>query len=308
MKMTITVGVPASGKTTWAERQDAVNINRDDIRQRLFGPFKWGEYKFTNANENDVTVEQKQMLVNAAKAGRDVIISDTNLKKDFRDQWIRVGVSLGYEVEVKLFHISPAEALRRDSDREMSVGPEVMAKMFTTYYKECKHLILDWYKTELQRIWFTGDVGNKSSYIIVDVDGTVADMKSCGRSPFDWHRVGEDLPRLNVIKTVQLWADSRQDLNVIFLSGRDGICFDSTKSWLNRYYAPNLGRHPRHFDLKMRKAGDNRPDWIVKLEILHSIAERRGKPPVLCFDDRDQVVEAFHHVGLEVFQVAPGNF
>ncbi|CAL9992741.1 polynucleotide kinase [Vibrio phage D484] len=45
MKVIVTVGVPASGKTTWAEqfcaKTGAVNVNRDDARQELFGPFKW---------------------------------------------------------------------------------------------------------------------------------------------------------------------------------------------------------------------------------------------------------------------------
>ena len=39
--------------------------------------------------------------------------------------------------------------------------------------------------------------------VIVDIDGTLA-LRTGDRSPFDWHRVGEDTPNPPVIELVQL--------------------------------------------------------------------------------------------------------
>ena len=52
MKLIMTVGISASGKTTWAETQKhcMVNINRDDIRFNIVQPGSdWSTYKFSES-------------------------------------------------------------------------------------------------------------------------------------------------------------------------------------------------------------------------------------------------------------------
>lgn len=93
--------------------------------------------------------------------------------------------------------------------------------------------------------------------IIVDIDGTVADKGE--RGPFEWHRVGEDTPKHDVIEVVgRLVRSSTPPPIVIFLSGRDEECWLATWDWLRRHV-------PFPFDtLRMRPHKDYRKDSIVK--------------------------------------------
>lgn len=137
--------------------------------------------------------------------------------------------------------------------------------------------------------------------IIVDVDGTVA-LRN-GREPFDWSRVGEDLPNLPVIEVIQaMWAhhgNHRDGLEIIFMSGRPEECRRQTELWLEANVS-------LPFQLHMRSDGDFRPDWIVKDELF---APLRGKYHFLsAWDDRDQMVRYWRKLGLQCFQVSEGNY
>jgi hypothetical protein len=60
-------------------------------------------------------------------------------------------------------------------------------------------------------------------------------------------------------------------------------------------------------ELFMRKAGDYRPDDIVKEEILDQMLAD-GWFPIMVFDDRDRVVAMWRRRGFRCFQVAEGHF
>lgn len=305
-KMTITVGVPASGKTTWAVEQSGKNLNRDDIRQLLFGPFRWGEYAFTKEKEQKVTDTQIELIQAAAKEGRDVIISDTNINPETRKRLESIGKSLGYEIEYRLFHVTKAEAIRRDAKREMSVGESVLNNMYQSYVTNCRDMIVGYFGEEIQFNMFN-NMGIGRNTVIVDVDGTVADMQRGfpgARRAYDWRHVGEDQPRPNVILMVQLLQKS--GMNIVFVSGRDCVCYSETWDWLKKHVGGVFG-------LVMREHNDMRPDWLVKLEIIKKLTDPRsvgGEALVVKFmiDDRNQVVDTMREIGMEVFQVAPGNF
>ena len=55
--------------------------------------------------------------------------------------------------------------------------------------------------------------------------------------------------------------------------------------------------------LKMRKDGDRRPDYVIKMEFIDP-----EEPPDIIFEDRSTVVQAYRERGLTVFQVAEGDF
>lgn len=138
MKAIITVGISGSGKTTWAEQQEGfININRDDIRFDYFcgGVRDWKLYNFKK-NEKHVTETQKALIEAAAKIEADIIISDTNLKKDRNNQLKQKLESLGYEVEFKFFPCPLPEAILRDDGRSARVGPDVITMQYETLQKE----------------------------------------------------------------------------------------------------------------------------------------------------------------------------
>jgi len=137
--------------------------------------------------------------------------------------------------------------------------------------------------------------------IIVDVDGTVALRGD--REPYDWSRVGEDLPNQPVIEVIRnLWCYGIYrgvPVQVIFMSGRPEECRTQTELWLEA----NVGLP---FQLHMRSDGDFRLDWIVKDELF---APLRDKYHFLsAWDDRDQMARYWRKMGLQCFQVSEGNF
>jgi hypothetical protein len=145
---------------------------------------------------------------------------------------------------------------------------------------------------------------NAYSCVVVDVDGTVAEMGD--RSPYDWEKVGSDKPKRNVINMVRALYFSGKE--IVFLTGRDGCCYDITKKWLeeNVMYKGKEGMTPI-FKLFSRTADDNRPDCDIKEELLikHILPTHDVD---FCIDDRKQMVDHYRALGLECWQVDAGRF
>ncbi len=141
-------------------------------------------------------------------------------------------------------------------------------------------------------------MGYKENAIIVDVDGTLADMRGI-RKPFEWDKVLQDKPHQDVIDLVKDLA-SLKKYKIIITTGRDGICEQDTVTWLRKYKV-------EFDDFYIRGIGDFRKDNIIKSEIyMDYIRPKYNVEFVL--DDRDQVVDMWRSLGLRVLQVAPGNF
>lgn len=135
--------------------------------------------------------------------------------------------------------------------------------------------------------------------IICDLDGTLALMNN--RGPFEWSKVGEDDINTTINALLHRYKhDEEVPLDIILVSGRDGVCRKETEEWLDV--------HCVDYDLLfMRPEGDKRKDLIVKREIFEN--EIKNKYNIeFVLDDRNQVVEMWRSLGLTVFQVAEGDF
>lgn len=273
-KLLLTVGISGSGKSTYAAelvKQGWSELNRDVWRFVFFteGKPDWSLYKFTKQREDDVTKHLEFLFHDAVKYKANIVVSNTNLNQKDHTYWKTKAEEAGYEFEVKYFPVTLDEALKRDSKRgALAVGREV--------------LLQQWQK------WL--DITNARRYIantslpktvVCDIDGTVAKMTS-GRSPYDWSRVGEDEPRVEIIKLVEGYSNSFAD-ELVFVSGRDGSCYGLTHEWLSKHVW-------RPFKLYMRAAGDMRKDSVVKEEIIFNQLEPQYNI-VMWFDDRQAVVE-----------------
>jgi len=137
MKAILTVGIPGSGKTTWAEEQKSfVNINRDDIRMKLFELENYSDYKFTKDRENQVTTYMDGLIHQCSAEGVDIIISDTNLNKSRRENLTRFLSDLCYDVEIKDSPIDFWTAVKRDEKRnDKTVGRQVIYRMYQSWLK-----------------------------------------------------------------------------------------------------------------------------------------------------------------------------
>jgi len=144
MKAIITVGVSASGKSTWAKEyakaNKAIISNRDDLRFSLTGSSGWDEYRFNGKIEKLVTSMQMNLLThNHTLIRRDVVIADTNLNHDSRARLIKACAGIGYEVEVLAFPISLEDAIDRDWRRCGSrVGSSVIELQYKTWLEFLK--------------------------------------------------------------------------------------------------------------------------------------------------------------------------
>lgn len=152
------------------------------------------------------------------------------------------------------------------------------------------------------------------NHIICDIDGTVAEIshrlhfiqgKKKYYDAFFQACVGDEpiFPIINLLAALSFCGYS-----IIFVSGRSDIVREQTIEWLNRFLTF------KNYRLIMRRAGDTRPDEIVKEEMLLEIKNgfiREGffnNKIVLVLDDRKKVVDMWRRNGLTCLQVAEGNF
>lgn len=273
MRAYITVGISASGKSTYAAtlvKEGVEEINRDYIRFNVVQPgANWSNYKWKN--EKEVTRIHGQMIMNAWDRNKDIVVSDTNLNKGRRDALIENLKSLGYQIEIVPFHITREEAVKRDNLRANGVGESVI-------YRQTLDM-LDF----TERKTYTPDTSLPDA-IIVDVDGTIAEMHD--RGPFEWKKVGQDKPREFIIDMVKHYR--RQGYKILVVSGRSDECREETFDWL-------VSNRVAFEELRMRKAGDYRKDDAVKEEIFWThLADRYNI--VACIDDRPQMIRLWHEI------------
>jgi predicted kinase len=306
--LTITRGLPASGKTTRARAWVAVDpvrrarVNRDDIRAQLHDSAHIKQSDDTAGTERAIQAVRDATITALLKRGIDVVSDDTNLPTRTARDLRRLAVLAGADFEVwDLTDVDYEECVRRNDARDgrAKVPAAAMLDMYQRFVRGKTHpLPLPVEAVE------AGDGGSPyippvgaPSAVMVDIDGTVALM--CGRSPYDETRVHEDAANPAVIEAVR--AMHAAGHAVIFCSGRTAACREATKKWLAEHVAvPYEALH-------MRAEGDMRKDSIVKVEIFdREIRDRYNV--VAVFDDRRQVVDAWRAIGLSVFQVAPGDF
>lgn len=146
-KAHVTVGVSASGKSTWAREKaketDAQIIERDCIRKAMLikagisHDLDWSQWRY--GWERDVTRTWEGLLESAIQSNRDIIVSDTNLNENRRAVLIHTLVEAGFDVEEKVFDIPLQTAIRRDRSRGLrSVGQDVIMKQYVQFAQQFK--------------------------------------------------------------------------------------------------------------------------------------------------------------------------
>lgn len=157
---------------------------------------------------------------------------------------------------------------------------------------------------------------DKVPAIIVDIDGTIADISH--RLHFiewetkDWEgfywNLSEDKPKQDIIDLIKtLIFDSEADeyttYPIIFVTWRSEKYLAATLDWIYK----NILWYKIAFFLFMRKDWDFRQDYEIKKEIYDN--EIKDKYDVkYVFEDRDQVVKMYRELWLTVLQVANWDF
>lgn len=318
IKVELLVGIPGSGKSTYAKQVVAkdpsnwVRVNNDDLRAMMNGSVWSQDY------EKMITDARNYLIRDALKRGKNVIIDNLNINRRHFDDVCKIAKSVNADIQVyeKAFYIELDEAMERNAKREGAarVPDDVMKKWF----KESGGKQFKYFKPRVEI--YKENKGSAPAFspperiegapeaVLCDLDGTLALIH--GRSPYDASDCDvKDLPNWPVIETIM--AHYRAGRKIIFCSGREDKYRPETIRFIEKYCFEPLSTNPGvnsfNYQLHMRKTDDFRKDSIIKEEIYEK--EIEGQYNVLCvLDDRDQVVEFWRSRGLTCFQVAPGNF
>lgn len=296
LKVIITKGLPASGKSSWADafivdNPNFVKIEKDEIRKdtRLF---KDGKYVHKRGDESIVIKERDRLIRRALQSGKSVISSDTNLVQKHVTQISAIARQNKATVEIKSFLDVPIkELIERDAKREDSVGEQVIRRMFHEQVKKMPTFLK--YDPELPWV------------VVSDLDGTLTKGPK-DRSPYEWHKVGNDEINLgvsHVLDGVTVIGHAK----LFVFSGRDEVCRPETEEWLERHDIEYDFLAMRRTD-HVREDGSQVSDTEVKAEFIEKYI--RGKYNILIwFDDRVQIANMLRDVyGINVAQLGDPNY
>lgn len=285
-----TVGVSASGKTTWAEsfaenNPDWMIICRDNFRASICRPFSWAAWKKLGSKaEKEVNHLQAAWIQTAIDRRANVIICDTNLNPKNFNHLVDVFKHAGYKIYFKFFPVDWKTAVERDNARPNGVGVSVLAQQFEKIHA---------FQYKREREFIQGANGGMDA-VLCDIDGTLAHMTT--RGPYDYDQVSTDSVDLEVLEILN--GMFNQGYQIVIVSGRDGICKEDTYNWLLKH----LGKLGIFFYHYQRAVRDKRPDDVIKTELLDQIIQD-GFNPKMVFDDRPRVARKWRALGLKVFQV-----
>lgn len=297
LKLIITRGLPASGKSSWADayikdNPEFVKIEKDQIRKdaRLF---KDGVYNHKRGDEAIVLKERDRQIRQALQSGKSVISSDTNLVQKHITQLSNIARQNNATVEIVSFLDVPiAELVRRDNNREDAVGEQVIRKMFHTQVKKMDTFLK--YDPSLPFV------------VVCDLDGTLTKGPK-DRSPYEWHKVGNDEINIGVSHIL----DGVKVINyakVFIFSGRNAMCRPETEEWLERHDIEYdlLAMRPQF--LEDGKTENNLSDEIIKADMIQEHIV--GKYNILIwFDDRMRVSKMLRDVyGINVAQLGDTKY
>ncbi len=309
-KIIITVGISGSGKSTWAKAFCQANpnwlkISRDEIRKSMLSVSLNEYHTWENAAkfkiESLVSSQFNLLIINALKGGFDVVLDNTHLKLSYINEYRKLLAEHfeAFEINYQFFDVALEICLENDKNRADIVGEAVINEQAEKLkiLRKLLHFETETHERETHII-----VQNQAlpACVLVDIDGTVATMHN--RYAFDWHKVGEDLPKKNIINLVKTLKDAGKE--IIFFSGRDEACRAISRAWICEYFNWKV----TDFQLFMRASKDQRKDSIVKFELFENhIKDRYFVDFIL--DDRQQVVDMWRQkLGLTCLQVDYGDF
>ena len=303
----LTIGWPASGKSTWAKQQLLAEpkrwkrVNKDELRAMIDGEV-WDRDK-----ERFVSKIQETVIRTALRDGFDVIVDNTNLVSRTRRRIHEIVAATGdVKVIEKMFQVSYETCHERNERREgrACVPEQAMKSMHQKFKGLMKR------GPRIKEVYYPplGEGNNADGHVkqntelphavICDLDGTLSLLN--GRNPYDASTCDEDLLNEPVAKTIRALQDKGS--KIIFVSGRSDEYKEPTVRFLEKHVSDI------DYELFMRVKGDSRKDSILKREIYEENIRSRYYVEMV-IDDRPQVVRMWRHeVGFTVFQLNDREF
>lgn len=292
MKVLALRGISGSGKSTYANELKAQGwavVSRDAIRESIFKDYE-------SVDEDAVTVIQDASIDALLRAGRNVVIDDTNIRLKYLKRFAELAAKHNATFDIKQVDVDVNTAIGRVKSRVASGGrdvPETVIMKQARGLKAAKVDMAELYVPEFEAYVRDNDM---PLAILVDIDGTLAHNDG-HRSFYDYSQVYNDKVKHEIADIVNRFHPTHA---VIIMSGRDDNCQDETARWL-------VDNGISYDEIHMRKTGDQRKDSIVKIELFDEYV-RYNYAVDFVLDDRQQVVDAWRSIGLTCLQVAPGDF
>lgn len=123
--LTVLVGLPASGKSTWAKEfaGTAIIVSTDDLRQKLTGDAA------DQSRNGDVWRQAYETAAYWLTVGKNVIFDATNCGKRDRRNIVRTLGRCAKQINAVYFNTPLEECKRRNQKRERKVPDEVYLRM-----------------------------------------------------------------------------------------------------------------------------------------------------------------------------------
>ena len=146
-KLLVLQGLPASGKSTYAVKwvnedpEHRLRINQDSIRT-MFGKY-WLEDKIQLKKRESITSNITMELLKQSMFNQfDIVLDNMNLStktissiEDCVNYFnIKFADLQAYQIEYKLFKEPLQTLINRDSQRDISIGANVITNLYNRYY------------------------------------------------------------------------------------------------------------------------------------------------------------------------------
>ena len=162
-------------------------------------------------------------------------------------------------------------------------------------------LLMRHYASDLGEL-IKGEIKNEC--VVFDIDGTLAQMTDKRHPdprerPFAWNKVDTDIVKTDVVWLLGILEFSLVD--IIIVTGRDGVCHEKTKKWLQ-------DNGIKYTALFQRPVDNNEKDSVIKKRIFDHLIDPYWNVRMV-FDDRNQVVDMWRKdLGISCCQVDYGDF
>lgn len=298
--ITILVGPPGSGKSTWCDEYFKTHRNRDDL---------------IRISQDDLG-KQGHMYAfkQALELRRDIVIDRMNFDVGQRRRYLDPAKKAGYDTRIVVLHVPEKVCMDRCRDRKNhpTIKTEEDVQNAVTFFFRKYERVQD---TEVDEVLRTGWVDSDAQKCVVcDIDGTIADVTHrkhyvrCEKplKP-NWYMFFERM----IDDPVNQWCRAllehmSTDYPIVYATGRPGNYMKYTKEWLEKHDL-HLPKAEWPTLLFSRQAKDHRKDDIVKEIILEFEIKTRFNI-LFVVDDRQQVVDMWRKHGNVVLQCAKGNF
>lgn len=306
-KLTILVGPCGSGKSTFAKTMEGNGYLR--------------------ISQDDQGKEHLELFQTHITTGRDIVIDRMNFDKKQRDRYRLEAIKNGYTVNFVEFIVPRQVCYDRcmarvghptingfertrfienvfdDSELSNQTKSKHANSALDTYFRFYQEVSDE--EGELLRIQY--ETENKADAIIIDLDGTLCNLDHRlhyvkGEGKKNWHKFFKECIYDLVYEDVKSVMESEMlaGTNIVLCSGRPADYQVETEEWLSL-------NHIKYTSLKMRpKMNYTRDDNVKAMLYRYEIKPYYNVKFIL--DDRDQVVQKWREMGLNCFQVRPGNF